>query len=1024
MLSKYVRKDDCGCGGGKNNCVTKNTFAKWLQAELKRLDCGCGCKGKKGFQKKYGLVGGKILADCPPGWRNDGLTCVENCNADEFDDGLTCRKKCPPGQIDDGLTCRNPIKSEMTPCPDGSKDIAGTCWGPVRKDCIDDCFKHPAPGCRTYECGRLRGAFGEDWGPRWCTDCNLRCGQTCWDVQGITRQLHERNLRVFGGEVFGQQIRGKQIRGRVNFDELLREIDKGITDLFEGRIDLAAAFDPERNGVAAAFRKFGDDIKKVLEDVGNRIKEGFEKMAAETKKAFEDFARDAETKFKQFGEDFVNKMKDPDFWVEAIGIMAQIAAAAVSIAITVGTLGAGTGLAVGLMAAAQMAGPAAKMIADAARGRPIDVLDIATLAISAATAVVPGMSASVGAMVKAGANAASFTIKAVQVGQGLGVIPSTCIANCPKPPPPDKDEVDPPLPPPDDPPPPPPGQKSDAEILALQPEDTKKRVLRGPPRIIRAYPEYMTEAQWIAKYRADNYGTVDAEQNVETPSGAIADKKDVDTERAADVKTDTTQLDITNIEVPSGGEPLPDGEIDFGEPAGEIDFGEPAGEIDFGEPTGEIDFGEPADEIDFGIGAGKKRRKRRGGELGPIIEAVTIDGVLTNPGGKIVSLPGKANIPKDHTGAEFNFECYARKNPELAAAVGNDKEKLITHWLEIGSKEGWDASCGAASSKEERLKAVEELSKREALKDGLKTACKAVDNFWVESTLECDGMRHADGRENTKASKCRQEGSHWNTTGKNYCNKWRNTDNNIKSPKERCNTINGHWANNTCDLSKNVDGTTKIFSDFCVGFDNYYDTKKQLCVRTKDRDGRPKTQEQMCLEDGTYFDGFRCDRQRYPDGTFKGKQALCQTVLHGTLRDNQYCDNMLGLYPLNTSQMFDVLRNKKLIDPREEEWIQPFIPPDGKTADLIYFKGNGKPQKSLTLYYADWCPHCHDMMPEWKKLGKTHKGIKIQTIEQKQSKRKDITGFPTIMFSDGQRETKYEGPRTKSGFVKFLKNNL
>jgi thiol-disulfide isomerase/thioredoxin len=86
--------------------------------------------------------------------------------------------------------------------------------------------------------------------------------------------------------------------------------------------------------------------------------------------------------------------------------------------------------------------------------------------------------------------------------------------------------------------------------------------------------------------------------------------------------------------------------------------------------------------------------------------------------------------------------------------------------------------------------------------------------------------------------------------------------------------------------------------------------------------------------------------------------------------------------------------------------------------------GSGKKQKSLTLYYADWCPHCHDMMPEWNKLGKAHNGVKIQAIEQKKSKRSDINGFPTILFSDGRRETKYEGPRTKSGFVKFLKNNL
>ena len=30
------------------------------------------------------------------------------------------------------------------------------------------CFKDG--GIRTYECGRLKGAFGEDWGPKLCTD--------------------------------------------------------------------------------------------------------------------------------------------------------------------------------------------------------------------------------------------------------------------------------------------------------------------------------------------------------------------------------------------------------------------------------------------------------------------------------------------------------------------------------------------------------------------------------------------------------------------------------------------------------------------------------------------------------------------------------------------------------------------------------------------------------------------------------------------------------------------------------------
>ena len=1416
MLSKYVRKnDDCGCGGGKYNCVTKNTLNKWLQAELKRLDCGCGCKGMKGFKKKYGLKGGKILADCPPGWRNDGLTCVENCNADERDDGLTCRKRCPEGQIDDGLTCRVPIKSSMNECPPGSRDVAGTCWGPMHKWCVDDCFKHPAPGCRTWECGRLRGLFGEDWGPRWCTDCNLRCGQTCWWTDGITKQLHERELRLWGGEVYGQAIRGKQIRGRVDFDELGKAVASGLNDLFSADGALARAFDPEKNGVGAAFRKFGDDMKRVLEDVGNHIKNAFDKMGADIKKAFEDFAKDAESKFKQFGEDFVRMMKDPDFWVEAIGIMAQIAAAAVSIAVTVGTLGAGSALAVGLMAAAQMAGPAAKMIADAARGRPIDVLDIVSLAASAALAVVPGMSSTVGAMVKTGANAAKYAVQGVQMAQSLGMVPSTCIANCPPPPPPDPEPpIDPALPPSDL--PPPAGQKTDEEILALAPPCTFLRVIgkpnqpapcNTPPKVTRSGPPYYTEAEWIAKYRAENYGPGAANQTVEDESGALVDKEDDDIKGEVDA-TEGEQVDLTDVEVPElneidFGEPTgeidfgePTGEIDFGEPAGEIDFGEPAGEIDFGEPAGEIDFGEPTGEIDFGeqLGAGKKRRKTRGGKLGPVIEPVTIDGTITNPGGYMLSLPPKADIPKTEAGFEFDVGCYAQNNPELVTTIGNDKQKLTFHWVDIGSKKGWDADCGGIEAAKQRM--IEEQREKERIA-ALKSACNSSDRFFVASTEYCDGTRNADGTANTGSEECRRNNGHWDYKGtKSFCNSFKNPNGKLKTREDICNSSNNYWDNvdKTCDYYRNVDGALKNEADVCTGFDAFWNPETKRCITTKNRNGEPVNDEQLCLNNVDYWDGTKCNEDKFPDGRNKPGDIMCKVVDAGTEYtgpETPYspaaCKNKLARLPNSQKQKrelvdkyvlspemrfneklmkeipelevsgfgpertkgsarkrklkggmsrdeynallqrkrqelraqindtmetqraefdktFDELINKKLealqfdaskeydqfdvvsmrdptstskykaklfklmnvasksnpdcnpiwrvINPEHidtlimtgqmtwyegerlkkiywnrkpdaelpkidstayfgrqpidysalnlEEvyfidgklsrpnqymmriikskcvdfqeidtntpyfWfeflfdraINPFAVPEFKNKyfqpdrtllqapptpieeeqvkrkiDLIEYKpgkpykegdvvslkdpkdpanvwktyflrvnnsynpegvltyppegttivqhvrnlnnpqgafpivdrnptelgfegkdledldlgitpgarwdaiinrytnsqmytGSGKGKKSLTLYWANGCPHCHNMMPEWEKLGKAYKGVKILAIEQGKSKRSDINGFPTILFSDGQRETKYEGPRTKSGFVQFLKNNL
>ena len=625
---------DCGCGGGKNcvskkaaenlmvsfvkaqpqfNRKSKRALAKFISGELKTLDCGCGCKGVKGFRKKYNLVGGGVLGDCPvepdgTPWRNDGLTCVEPCKKDEFDDGLTCRKRCPSSQIDDGLTCRVPITSSMTPCPDGSKDIAGTCWGKVRQDCVDDCFNHPAPGCRTYECGRLRGAFGEDWGPKLCTDCNLRCGQTCWDVQGITKQLHERNLKLYGGEVYGQMIRGKRITVRIKWDVLLKDLVQGLKDFTEGKIDYAALFDPEKNGVGAAFRKFGADSEAAFKDIGERMLKAFDPNQNGVGKAFADFAKIAEANLEQFGKDFVDKCKDPDMWVQVITIMAQVAGGILAAAIAVGTLGAGTGLAIGLGMALNAVGPAVKMIADAARGKPIDALDIVQLAI-AVVPPLPGTGVVMGEgirnAIKYGnyaATAGKIIVAGVQAGQALGVVPSTCITNCPPAPVIDN------LPPEDD----APGCAglTSKAIMELQPDGEGKQFIRinkkyeyktvidpetnEPKQEVIGFPNpafKMTPDDWEADYRAKHCGPPSAAPTAAPPTIA-ANNQDNDEEPNIELTSPDDEEPNIELTTPDDGEP----DFDFTAP----DDGEP--DFDFTAPDDEegpnIDFTTPEEKTE------------------------------------------------------------------------------------------------------------------------------------------------------------------------------------------------------------------------------------------------------------------------------------------------------------------------------------------------------------------------------------------------------------------------------------------
>jgi hypothetical protein len=61
------------------------------------------------------------------------------------------------------------------------------------------------------------------------------------------------------------------------------------------------------------------------------------------------------------------------------------------------------------------------------------------------------------------------------------------------------------------------------------------------------------------------------------------------------------------------------------------------------------------------------------------------------------------------------------------------------------------------------------------------------------------------------------------------------------------------------------------------------------------------------------------------------------------------------------------------------------------------------------------------MMPEWKKL--KHPSVRIEAIEESESNIK-VPGYPTIIFRDGKKMEKYNGPRTAKELKKFLKNKL
>jgi len=84
------------------------------------------------------LQAGLCYTKCRAGYHGVGPVCW----ADSENVGIGTvigLEDCPKGWFTEGLICREPITGG---------------------------------GCRTYESGRLRGLFGEDWGPRLVTTCD------------------------------------------------------------------------------------------------------------------------------------------------------------------------------------------------------------------------------------------------------------------------------------------------------------------------------------------------------------------------------------------------------------------------------------------------------------------------------------------------------------------------------------------------------------------------------------------------------------------------------------------------------------------------------------------------------------------------------------------------------------------------------------------------------------------------------------------------------------------------------------
>ncbi len=87
----------------------------------------------------------------------------------------------------------------------------------------------------------------------------------------------------------------------------------------------------------------------------------------------------------------------------------------------------------------------------------------------------------------------------------------------------------------------------------------------------------------------------------------------------------------------------------------------------------------------------------------------------------------------------------------------------------------------------------------------------------------------------------------------------------------------------------------------------------------------------------------------------------------------------------------------------------------------------------IILYYANWCPHCQTMKPEWNKFSnqlKNNKAVNVAEVESEfmdaigPEHKANVQGFPTIVgCREGKKIADYTGPRTSQDMVKFANDN-
>jgi thiol-disulfide isomerase/thioredoxin len=97
------------------------------------------------------------------------------------------------------------------------------------------------------------------------------------------------------------------------------------------------------------------------------------------------------------------------------------------------------------------------------------------------------------------------------------------------------------------------------------------------------------------------------------------------------------------------------------------------------------------------------------------------------------------------------------------------------------------------------------------------------------------------------------------------------------------------------------------------------------------------------------------------------------------------------------------------------------------------FSNKSKKGIWIILYYANWCPHCQMMKPEWEKFAEKYKSNNNVNVAEVESEflnnledehKQRIQGYPTVTCAkNGKVVASHDGPRTSDSFNDFANSN-